>query len=905
MNLVGDGDEEPLGDMSEAERAFAEYLALSQEGEVDFESFCAQRPSIARELRVLNDRWKGLQNFLGSILGKSQLQNSLSQLLHRGGPKSDGNDGDDSDQPSDGSAVGSSDHDPLETLHDLAAHGASVRRYRVDKGIPLGKGGMGTVQRVWDRNLRRWVVRKVLDRGPTPDGVEDLTGKVDFEEAFRSNPDSSSSPGSGLLVSEAPAEQETTAERERRALARFLDEALVTGQLDHPGIVPVHELGVTEGGRAYFTMKMVAGDDLRFILDRLAAGATDWTVNRIVGVLRRVCESVAYAHSKGVLHRDIKPANIMVGRFGEAYLMDWGLARIGEVQEPAMDRATSSPKVGKSAPASSPVVGSDACLYTYDGELLGTPVYMSPEQAAGDVADIDERSDVYSLGAILYQALTSHLPFVGRDERPVPFEVVMRVRRGAPQRVSELAPHAPLGLVEICERAMARESSARFQSAEELAAELGNYLEDISEDREEARRQARRAEMINEFLMEALTSADPANARGKEVTVRDVVARAARRIERSDKSLEAVDLATLHGTLGTLFAHMGINDRSRLHLEQARELQRELFGEKDAQYLALASELATTLRRLGDFKEAERLLRATFKAQVAEYGVDDQQTLVTMDGLAMVQEAQSRLAEAEVLYTDVLAARRSVLGSLSRQTLVTLSSLGQVIRLQGRFDESEQYLREAVAGLRQTLGEDHPSSLTTLANLGCLMVDMERFSEAEAINRNVHRISSDVLGADHPETVGALNNIAMNLFRQGHLHEAEKLLREGLEIQERCERLDQPTTLSMSNNLGLILLEHEAWDEALERFQFAVSGAETLLGEDNRVTARFRHHLGVLLFRRRKLEEAEAHLLAAFEVLQRRRSQNEAWASEAASALSALFDAMGDGEQAESYRKLV
>jgi serine/threonine protein kinase len=115
---------------------------------------------------------------------------------------------------------------------------------------------------------------------------------------------------------------------DEKTLGRFVEEAQVTGQLDHPGIVPVHEIGVDAEGRVYFTMRLVQGDDLRAVFEQLRAGQGGWTQTRVLGVILKVCEAMAFAHAKGVIHRDLKPANIMVGRFGEAYVMDWGLARV-------------------------------------------------------------------------------------------------------------------------------------------------------------------------------------------------------------------------------------------------------------------------------------------------------------------------------------------------------------------------------------------------------------------------------------------------------------------------------------------------------------------------------------------------------------------------------------------------
>ena len=203
-----------------------------------------------------------------------------------------------------------------------------------------------------------------------------------------------------------------------------------------------------------------------------------------MGVLRRVCEAVAYAHSKGVLHRDVKPANIMVGRFGEAYIMDWGLARVGEEGAAAMDRATSGASPEEEL---EPLHGADSCLYTFDGELLGTPVFMSPVQANGDVADIDERSDVYSLGAILCEVLTGAPPYVGKQD-----EILVAAARGRTEdALARLdACGADPELVELTKECLLAAPAARPRHAGVVAKRIHSYSVSVEERAHAARIEA-------------------------------------------------------------------------------------------------------------------------------------------------------------------------------------------------------------------------------------------------------------------------------------------------------------------------------------------------------------------------------------------------------------------------------
>ncbi|MGE0432592.1 MAG: serine/threonine-protein kinase, partial [Planctomycetota bacterium] len=198
----------------------------------------------------------------------------------------------------------------------------------------LGRGGMGAVLRAFDRDIRREVAVKVM------------------------------LPGTG----------------DRVARARFLTEGQVTGQLEHPNIVPVHELGLDADGRMFIAMRLVRGRSLRQVLKAAAADPGTFPLVQRLDVFRKVCDAVAFAHSRGVIHRDLKPDNVMVGHFGEVQVMDWGLARLLDAPDPA-DRAGLAPK--DMAP-DGVEVDDDGTARTLDGQIVGTPAYMPPEQVEGD-----------------------------------------------------------------------------------------------------------------------------------------------------------------------------------------------------------------------------------------------------------------------------------------------------------------------------------------------------------------------------------------------------------------------------------------------------------------------------------------------------------------------------------------
>ncbi len=336
-----------------------------------------------------------------------------------------------------GAAEGEFVSEVVRRLAGRSTHG----RYQL-KG-EIAKGGMGAVLRIWDEDLRRYLAMKVLP------------GKAV----------SSPSPG-------APPDP--------RSLARFLEEAQVTGQLDHPGIVPVHELGVDSRGRVYFTMKLVKGRTLKEVFELAERGEEGWTKTGVLSVLLKVCEAMAYAHHKGVVHRDLKPGNIMVGRFGEVYVMDWGLAkvlgrtdhkdvRIAPHQALTVELVSERQERAGAAP--------DSPLMTMDGHVVGTPVYMSPEQALGKVAEIGPHSDVFSLGAMLYHLLTGQAPYMKPGMRLSNYAIWYRVQEGPPEPLHECASDVPAELAAIVEKAMAREPGERYHDTLALAEDLRAYLE--------------------------------------------------------------------------------------------------------------------------------------------------------------------------------------------------------------------------------------------------------------------------------------------------------------------------------------------------------------------------------------------------------------------------------------------
>ncbi len=410
-----------------AESLFAAWAARIEAGErIEFESVVRRHPECARELEQLHDDWLQFAPLLSRVV--PGLVASESGVLVP--PLASAKDDD---------APPSSD----ELFARLGLHGAGESRYRFRAVI--GRGGGGVVLRVWDSKLNRALAMKVV-LGREEERLSGDTPRVDG-----------------------------------RTLSRFVDEARIAAQLNHPGIVPVHELGADDAGRAFFTMKLVKGEDLACIFEKVFTGEGDWNQPRALGYLLRVCEAMAYAHDKGVVHRDLKPANVMVGPYGEVHVMDWGLARVlGEKDTRDLRiRPQTQPPISAvdSFRAGERKAQADSPLITMDGAAVGTPAYMSPEQARGELEDVGPRSDVYAVGAMLYHLLTGEPPFTPRGAHVPQLVVLTNVMHGPPKPVEELSPRAAPELVAICEKAMQRQSTSRYGSMLELAADLRAFLE--------------------------------------------------------------------------------------------------------------------------------------------------------------------------------------------------------------------------------------------------------------------------------------------------------------------------------------------------------------------------------------------------------------------------------------------
>jgi len=314
---------------------------------------------------------------------------------------------------------------------------------RYQRGKEIAKGGMGAILSAKDLNIRRNVAMKVL-----------------------------------LEPSQAS----------KAKVQRFIHEAQITGQLEHPSIVPLHDLGTDAEGKVFYTMKYVEGDTLKDILQKIKdadkKAIKDFPLSRLLNIFMRVCDAIAFAHSKNVIHRDLKPDNIMIGEYGEVLVLDWGLAKVLSDQDKELPKRQESKELpeGIHEIVDSIRMDTDQVMKTMDGDIMGTPGYMAPEQAKGEIDDLNERTDIYALGAILYTILTLRPPLEGNNVNQLLLKTVSgeikkptTYNQGKVELVHCPASRIPDALSAVAMRALATEQSGRYPSVEDLQKDIEAY----------------------------------------------------------------------------------------------------------------------------------------------------------------------------------------------------------------------------------------------------------------------------------------------------------------------------------------------------------------------------------------------------------------------------------------------
>ena len=716
----------------------------------------------------------------------------------------------------------------------------------------------------------------------------------------------------------------------REILARFEAERQALALMQHSGIAKIFDAGISENGRSWFAMEHVPGVPITDYCDthRLdLAGRLDLFIE--------VCEAIAHAHQKGIIHRDLKPSNILVGLAEGKPLVkviDFGVAK-------ATDRRLT-----------------EKTIFTSQGLLIGTPAYMSPEQAEMSGLDIDTRSDVYSLGILLYELLSGEPPFHPRRLMEAGYAEIQRIiREEEPPRpstksttiedvkkiaglrcldVNTLRKHLDGDLDWIAMKALEKDRTRRYATVQELAADLGRHLADEPVEASPPSASYRFSKFVRRHRVGVAAGSLVILALAAGIVTTTWQWQEARTAERQARTAEGVAVgerdkarqaefkatteqgkaeATLHFLDVDLFgavapsaqAGRGRNVTVREVLDVAAKEIEGSFADQPEVEARIRNTLGVTYYALGAYDLAQPHLEralALRRPALGDLHADTLHSMLNLGNLfAMRSVATKNLDRAEPLLLEAMRGFRKTSGPESLDTLVATEKLGLLLQNRNQHEKALLYFQKSSAGFRKNLGHEHRRTLETTNYIGLSLQAQGKYDQAEQHLRQTLKIRRRVLGDDDPETLRSINNMGGLLLRQGKADEAEAYIRESLTIKQRILGDRHPEFLGAAVNLGAVLLMQGKSGEAESFFRRALEGYRTTLGKDHPRTLGTTHNLAMTLENQGKYDEAEILHHRVLEERRRTLGRSHPETLSSLSSLSELAKNQGDLNKAEQY----
>jgi len=722
-------------------------------------------------------------------------------------------------------------------------------------------------------------------------------------------------------------------------LARFEAERQALAMMQHSGIAKIFDAGISERGRSWFAMEYVDGVPITDYCDTHRLGLAER-----LALFIEVCEAIQHAHQKGVIHRDLKPSNILVGMAegqAQAKVIDFGIAK-----------ATGGRLTEKT-------------IFTSHGMLIGTPAYMSPEQAEMSGIDIDTRSDVYSLGILLYELLSGEPPFHPRRLMEAGYGEIQRIiREEEPPRPSTksttiedvkaiaqfrrldanaLRKHLDGDLDWIAMRALEKDRARRYATVQELSADIGRHLADEPVEAGPPSASYRFTKFVRRNRVGvaagslvlltlaagiAATTWQWQEARAAERTAvieRDKAKKAERQaraaqetaVNERDRAQKAEqDAVTQRDRAKKAQGEAAqARDEAKQRSVELAEVNTELTAEREKMLVEKAR-----LEKVVEFQEgtligldADKMgltLMRLFREGIAE---QLRQMRRTPEEIAEAVERFSQLAvranptgvATELLAEEILASAVAAIDKdFTGDPIIEASlraAVGKVYKDLGLYPEVLRLRERTLALRREHLGNEHPDTLHSINNMGYLLDAQGKLDEAEPYYREALEGCRRVFGDDHPSTLTSISNMGSLLQSQGKLDEAEPYYREALEGCRRVLGDEHPDTLLSISNMGSFLLEQGKLDEAETHHREALEKRRRVLGDEHPDTLLSISHVGMLLSRHGKFGEAEPYFREALEAERRILGNDHPDTLRSINNLGLLLHKQGELDEAERY----
>lgn len=654
----------------------------------------------------------------------------------------------------------------------------------------------------------------------------------------------------------------------RQVIARFESERQALAMMDHPAIARVFDAGEAEDGRPYFVMEYVQGIPITTYCDQ-----NRLTTQERLELFKRVCDGVQHAHQKAIIHRDLKPSNILVAVQGEAAvpkIIDFGVAK-----------ATAQSLTERT-------------MFTELGMMVGTPEYMSPEQAEMTGQNVDTRTDVYSLGTILYELLVGALPFDSKELRKAGYDEIRR-------RIREVDPPKPSTRLSTMGEASTVLAQKRRTERPALIRQIRGDLDWITMktlEKDRTRRYGTPSDLaadIDRYLHHQPVVARPPSTlyKGKKFVRRHrfgvcvataiaillvafsvVTAMQSRRIarERDRANQEAETSRQVSDFLVGLFEvtdpeqGQGRDISAREILDRGAQRVAMELGEQPVVKATMLNTMGKVYRNLGLYDKSLDLVQEGLDIRQKMFPEDSGEVADSLSMLGVVKMDKGDYAVSETLMLRALDVQRKALGPENLVVAESLNNLGSLHFVTGDWKRAEQDFREAMALHRKLLGNEKLPLATTLNNLAMVLSRQEKYVESDALYRESLAIRRKLLDGDHPQIAQSVNNIAMNYLRQRKYAEAEPMFLEALDINRKALGDVHPVITSNLNNLALVYLNQGQLDKAEDYFRQCLEMDRKVYGENHPQLAQSLQNLGTALWREKKFREAEESLRQAIAV---------------------------------------